>query len=60
MFELSQCLTGESFGGLNKTLNERHAALSMAWVCGRSLAGIAGSKLKGGKNACFFSLVVFL
>jgi len=56
MFESSQYLTSESFGGLNKTLDERHAAVSMARVWDRSLVGIAGSNLKGGKNACFFAL----
>jgi hypothetical protein len=28
------------------------AALSKAWMCGRSLAGIAGSHLAGGMNVC--------
>ena len=28
------------------------AARSKAWVCGRSLAGIAGSNPSGGKDVC--------
>jgi hypothetical protein len=58
MFESSQYLTSESFGGLNKTLDERHAALSMAWVCGRSLLGLRVRISKVAK-CLFFSFVVF-
>jgi hypothetical protein len=30
------------------------AARSKAWVCGRSLAGIAGSNPAGGLDVCLF------
>ena len=33
------------------------AARSKAWVCGRSLAGIAGSNPSGAMNACLLGVV---
>ena len=36
------------------------AARFQAWVCSRSLAGIAGSNPTGGMNACLLWMVCFV
>ena len=47
----------------NKQLHRLHnneadvAALSKAWACGRSLAGIAGSKPAIGMHVCLLSVL---
>jgi hypothetical protein len=47
------CIVIVMYYSMSKYMPIAVAALSKASVCGRSLAGIAGSNNAGGKDVCF-------
>jgi hypothetical protein len=55
--ECSYAAATQNVTKLSEHLPVTMAARSKAWVCDRSLAGIAGSNPTGGVDACLLSVV---